>query len=297
MNKYIGIDLGGTNVRIALINEEGEVLKEADSPSYAQEGPEKVSGNIEEILSGFAELQECKGIGIGVPGPVDSRRRVMTLATNLPGFKDYPLAERLERKFGIPVFVENDANVAGIGEALAGAGKGCPIVYYVTQSTGIGGALVINGKIHSGAHGYAGEIGNIIIDPHREKISELNAGSAETEASGTALNRKAKALGYGNAAGLFKAAAAGDEKAKELIDTMSCDLARLLSSIALVADPDIIVIGGGVAVHSSELYFPLLKKYYESFIHPGMRDTQIVLAQLKEPGIVGAAMLAKAALQ
>ena len=164
MKTYIGIDLGGTNVRIAKVSEDGEVLEQVKGPSYGQEGPEKVMANIKELLHSIPNWQEASGIGVGVPGPVDTKAGAMMLSTNLPGFTGYPFAKELTEEFGIPTFLDNDANVAGLAEALVGAGKGLKTVFYVTISTGIGGVLVEDGKTVSGKHGFGGEIANIIID-------------------------------------------------------------------------------------------------------------------------------------
>ena len=167
MKTVIGIDLGGTNVRVAKITENGEVLQELKSPSYGMEGPEKVTSNIIDLVKQIEDYKSCVGIGVGVPGPVDTVNRVMKLSSNLKGFTDYPLAKIMEEELGLPTYLDNDANVAGLAEARVGAGKGLPIVYYVTISTGIGGALVVDGKLVSGGRGHAGEIGNIIVNIHK----------------------------------------------------------------------------------------------------------------------------------
>lgn len=298
MNYYIGIDLGGTNVRVAKIDENGNVVQDIVKKSHGLEGPrELVKDTIFSMLDEIDNLHECLGIGIGVPGAVDSVRKVMTISSNMNGFKDYPLASMIEEKYNMPCFIDNDANVAGLGEALMGAGKGYPSVYYVTHSTGIGGAFILNGHVVTGKNGYAGEIANIIIDRDREKVNHLNAGAVECEASGTAIVRKARAT-IGNiehAGDVFELAKKGDERAIKLIDDMARDFAQALSAIAHVTDPHCFVIGGGVS-KASDYYFPLVKKYYNEMVHEIMRDVPIVKASLKEPGVVGAAMLVKAGL-
>ncbi len=289
MKKSIGVDLGGTSVRTAIVDSEGKILKDLKESSYAKEGPTVVLAHIAEMIESLGDISDCEGIGIGVPGPVDSERKVMTLATNLPGFAGYPIASMLEERFKLPVFVGNDANAAGLAEALVGAGKGKKIVYYVTQSTGIGGALIINGKVVSGKNGYAGEIGNIIIDRDRKKIDDLNIGAVQNEASGTAIGRYGKeALGVETAIDVFDLARKGDEKAWAIIERMSEDFAQLLATIAHVVDPDIFVIGGGCS-NASDLYFDKVRVYYDQMVHPAMRGVEIERAVLKEPGVLGAA--------
>ena len=299
MKYYIGIDLGGTNVRVAKVDEKGNIIQDIVKPSHGLEGPkELVRDTIFGMLDDITDLNKCEGIGIGVPGAVDPIRKVMTISTNINGFKDYPIAQLIEEKYKLPCFVDNDANVAGLGEALLGAGRGHKIVYYLTHSTGIGGALVINGKVISGRLGYAGEVANIIIDRNREKINDLNAGAVETEASGTAIVRKGKkAFGDINSAReVFALYKEGNPEAVKIIDDMCRDFAQLLATIAHVVDPNCFVIGGGVS-KSAELYFPKVKEYYESMVHVSMRDIPIVTASLKEPGVLGAAFLVKSSLE
>ena len=295
MKYYIGIDLGGTNVRVAKINEEGKIIQDIKRPSKAKEGPEVVLANIKEMINEIDNYAECKGIGVGVPGPVDTYSGVMTMSTNLPGFTGYPITKELEDAFNLPTFLDNDANVAGLAEALVGAGSGDLIVYYITHSTGIGGAMIVDGKVVSGRNGYAGEIGNIIIDRNRKKYNHLNPGAVENEASGTAIGRiGSEEIGehVTSAREVFGLAGQNDPKALEIIDRISYDFAQMMSVIAHVCDPHVFVIGGGCSM-ASDLYFDKLEKYYNSMVHTGMRDVAIRKAVLKEPGVIGAAMLVK----
>lgn len=294
MKTYVGIDLGGTNVRVAKITADGEVLYQEKSPSYGQEGPEKVMANLKAMISRVPDLKECSGIGIGVPGPCDTVRNVMLMSSNLPGFTEYPIADELTAEFGLPTFIDNDANVAGLAEALVGAGKGLPVVYYVTISTGIGGALCVDGKVVSGAVGHAGEIANIIIDRNRKKINHLNVGAVENEASGTAVTRRAQEAmpeeHIAHAGQVFDMAAAGNEKAKEIVNDVVEDLAVMFSVIAHVCDPNMFVIGGGM-LKSKEHFLPQTEARFKELIHAPMRQVKFVTSELEEPGIIGAAML------
>ncbi len=296
MKTYIGIDLGGTNVRVAKISEDGQVIAQVKGPSYGQEGPAKVMGNIKEMIREIPDWKECAGIGVGVPGPVNTKAGCMVLSTNLPGFTGYPIADELSKEFGMPAFVDNDANVAGLAEALVGAGKGLSTVFYVTISTGIGGVLVVDGKTVSGKHGFGGEIANIIIDRDREKVNYLNVGAVENEASGTAITRKGKAA-FGDdkiahAGHVFDLAAEGNEKALEIKAGMERDLGQLFATIACVCDPDIFIIGGGMT-KSADRFLPGVIENFKAMSHTAVHDTPFVIAGLEEPGIVGAAMLPK----
>ncbi|NLC34160.1 MAG: ROK family protein [Erysipelothrix sp.] len=293
MKTYIGVDLGGTSVRVAHVNEQGEILYVSKSDSFAQSGPTVVLNNIIEMIKQVPNYLDASGIGVGIPGPVDTVRGVITLATNLKDFVDFPVAKTLSDALGLPVFMDNDANVAGLAEALVGAGKNEPIVYYITHSTGIGGALVVNGKVISGKSGYAGEIANIKVCDSDEVINHLVPGAVENEASGTALARRAKESidpTVESAIDFFKLVEANNEQALALIDDMAYKFAVMMASIAHVVDPHVFVLGGGVT-SVSHLYLDKVKAYYKQMVHPGMADVKIVLAKLEEPGIVGAAML------
>lgn len=294
MDMFIGVDLGGTNVRVAKVDEQGNVLQVVKDATEIENGTEHVIQKIISLIEKIDGYQECKGIGMGVPGPVDTKNGKMILATNLPGFEGYPIAQKVSDYFHIPTFLDNDVNVAGMGEAVLGAGKECDIVYYVTISTGIGGALVVNRHVIAGKNGHAGEVANIIIDRNREKVNYLNVGAVENEASGTAITRKGKEI-FGDdkvrhAGDVFDLARQNDPKALQLCDEVAYDLAVMFSSIAHVCDPEVFVVGGGV-MKGKDVFFDKMESYYRTMIHKGMQTVVFKEAQLEEPGIVGAAML------
>ena len=294
MKTYIGIDLGGTNVRVAKVSSDGKILAQEKGPSYGTEGPEKVMKNIKELIRKIPNYQEVAGIGIGVPGPCDTINGKMVMSTNLYGFTGYPLAKEITEEFNIPTFIDNDANVAGLAEALVGAGKGLPVVYYVTISTGIGGALIANGQVVSGQNGFAGEIANLIVDHNGEKLNHLNPDAVENEASGTAIVRKAKAkikdIEIEHAGNVFDLAQQGNKEAKEIVDKVIYDLALMFSMIAHVSDPWMFILGGGM-MKSKDKFLPQVIEKYKELVHVPMRNTQFVEAKLDEPGVIGAAML------
>lgn len=297
MSNYIGIDLGGTNVRVAKVSEEGKILEDIIRPSKGLEGPKAINDNIISILKEF-DLSDVEGIGLAIPGPVDKELNVITMATNIPGCEGYPFAANIEKEFGKKVILDNDANVAGLAESIFGAGKNYNNVYYLTHSTGIGGALVINKRVVSGHKGYAGEVANVIVDPAAKQYpnyAHLNRGGVETVASGTAVALIAKDAYDGKVTEcreVFNLYRQGDSKAIEIIDKMCKDFATCLSAISAICAPDCFVIGGGVS-KQHELYFPIIEKYFKSMAHEKMRDVPIVHAELTEPGVIGAAMLVK----
>lgn len=294
MKTYIGVDLGGTNIRAAKVDEDGNILQILKDSSEPDKGVDHVMNKMINLIESIDDYEECVGIGLGIPGPIDTINGKIIVSTNLPKLVGYPIAEHISKHFNKPVFMDNDVKVAALGEAVLGGGKGYPIVYYVTISTGIGGALVIDKNVISGQNGHAGEVGNISIDRNRKKYNVLNVGAVENEASGTAITRIGKEI-FGeqieNAGDVFALAKEGNEKAMEIVENMSYDLAMMFSTIAHIVDPHVFVVGGGV-MKAKDVFFDKMEKYYRDMIHVGMQPVVFKEAQLDEPGIVGAAMLA-----
>ena len=224
MRKFIGVDLGGTNIRAAVVQEDGKILCMKKAQSHPERGAEPVMQTMIDLIESLDGYEACEGIGMGIPGPIDTINGKIIVSTNLPKLIGFPIAEYIGNHFKKPTYMDNDVKVAALGEAVLGGGKGYPIVYYVTISTGIGGALVIDQKVISGQNGHAGEIGNICIDRNREKYNILNIGAVENEASGTAITRKGREV-FGdqitNAGDVFELARQGDEKALKIVDEMA----------------------------------------------------------------------------
>lgn len=293
MKKYIGVDLGGTHVRAAIVDEQGAILEIKKTTSEPDKGPEHVVSKIITLIESLSQFDTCLGIGLGVPGPIDTINGKIIVSTNLPKLIGYPIADMLTKYFEIPVFMDNDGNLAALGEAVLGAGKDYPIVYYVTISTGIGGALVVDKKVLSGQCGHAGEVGNIIIDRNRKKYNILNAGAAENETSGPALVRKGKewiSHEINSPEELFALARNSNKIALKIIDDFAYDLAIMFSSIAHVCDPHVFIVGGGL-MNGKDVFFDKMERYYRELIHVGMQSVVFKSSQLEESGIVGAAML------
>lgn len=293
MKKYIGVDLGGTNVRAAIVDENGMILSMKKEASEPDKGAKHVVAKMISLIESLDGYEQCEGIGMGIPGPIDTVKGSIIVSTNLPKLVGYPLANEMSKHFNKPVFMDNDVKVAALGEAVLGAGKGYPIVYYVTISTGIGGALVVDKKVISGQNGHAGEVGNICVDRSREKYNILNVGAVENEASGTAITRIGKEIfgeSIAHAGDVFALARQGDTQALKIVDDMAYDLAMMFSTIAHVVDPHVFVVGGGV-MQAKDVFFAKMEAYYRDMIHVGMQSVIFQEAQLQEPGIVGAAML------
>lgn len=293
MKKYLGIDLGGTQIRVAVVDEEGIIYQTETASSHATESAEVIVNNIFNQIDKIENLDEISGIGIGVPGPVNQNEGHMTLASNIPALSKYPLIKVLRERYELPVYMDNDANVAALAEATVGVGKGHNIVAYVTHSTGIGAGIVINGQAISGRRGFAGEIANLIVSDSYPKVNHLNAGAVENIAAGLGFVKQAQerispAISSGK--DVFELFEQGNKEAAKLVDEMCFYFAKGLSMLSAVLDPECIIIGGGVT-KSSHLYWDKLHEYYRSMVHESLRDLEFVKPVLSEPGIVGAAML------
>lgn len=294
MDKIIGVDLGGTNIRVGLVTEYGQVVKEYREKTEAHLGNSQIVEKIISMIKKFEGYENVKGIGIGSPGFIDMEKGVVISASNI-GFKNYPLRQELQKHFNLPIVIANDANVAALAEAIFGAGKGKKIVQYITISTGVGGGLIFNGNIVNGLNGCAGELANLITDDTVFNHELLNDGSLELNASGTAITKKAKEKfnNINHAGDLLKMAKQGDLEAVKIYNKFLNDVAKAMSYIAHIVDPDIFVIGGGVS-KSYDLFAEDLEEVYKKYIFNIMKEkVNIKRAQLRDPGILGAAMLLK----
>ncbi len=291
----IGVDLGGTNLRVALISNEGKVIRRKSIKTEVDRGTdfiiEKMTRLIEDISSG----EKITGVGIGAPGPLDSEKGIIMSPPNLPDWNNIPITSVISNKLGVPVKLENDANVAGLAEGLIGAGKGYKRVFYITVSTGVGGGFILNGRIFKGAQGCAGEIGNMIIQPGGNKHSSLNPGSLEALASGTAIGREGNVkLGVNGAKEVFHLAQLGNKIANQIINESLEALAIGMANISHTINPDIFILGGGVMEAAKE-YMPTLRNKVSQFLYPQIAEgLKIELAKLgDDAGIIGAAFVGR----
>ncbi|MFX4306835.1 ROK family protein [Exiguobacterium sp. A1_3_1] len=279
----IGIDLGGTQTRVAVIDQH-KIVKQLSFPTNPKAGPSQTLSNIEYAIQVFSEEFHLSNIGIAAPGPLDTKTGLLLSPPNLPGWDEVDLVTPLSSAFDLPVFLENDANAAALGEALYGAGRHSSSVYYVTVSTGIGGGYVYMKQLIRGANGYAGEIGNTIIDSSGPLHPVLNKGSLEGYASGTALQSRANER---HASSIERLLAHPQERDR-FINHLATGLANIIHTI----DPEVIVVGGGVT-GSADLYWEALQERVRELVYPSLRTkVDIRLAELKgQAGVIGAAAL------
>lgn len=266
MSFAIGVDLGGTNLRIAAVRDDGALLEKVSTGTRLAAGRDAVigemTGAVREVAAKFAK-EHLLGVGIGVPGIIDARTGMLRESPNLPGWNDYPVRDEIERLLSAQVVLENDANSAALGEAWRGAARDAASMCMITLGTGVGGGIVIDGQVWRGMTGMAAELGHITIDPNGPKCGCGNHGCAEQFASATAIMRMAReAIASGSAPELSRAfsedpefsarvvnnlALQGDKPAKEIFERVGLSLGMLLADLVNTLNLDMYVIGGGVS--------------------------------------------------
>lgn len=306
----IGIDLGGTNVKGALVTHEGQVIDEARVPTDAAEGAERVVGRMAEVcrrlgLAAEAADHEVLGLGVGAPGPLDSSLGVVVRCPNLPGWDHFPLAERLRARTGLAVSIENDANAAAVAEAWCGAGAGRRHVVTITLGTGVGSGVIVDGALLKG-RGFGGELGHMIVREGGRLCGCGARGCLEAYASASAVARRAaETLGEGGPAvrrsvlagtvptceSVFRAAAEGDDLALRVVNDTARYLAAGLASVVNIFHPEVVVLTGGMIRAGEDLVLGPTRKY---LAHLALREclegVQIMLSPLQDrAGVLGAA--------
>lgn len=292
MTKTIGLDIGGTKIQGAVIDESGEILKTYRLETCAREGKDKVLENISKIID-FLKTDEIEAIGVGTPGFIDSENGIVTFAGNIDGWTGLNLKKEIEKISSLPVFIENDANIALVCEKWLGAGKGFNDIVMITIGTGLGGA-VYNEKMGllSGTHFQGAELGHLILHPNGEYCTCGQSGCAESYCSGTALVRHYEELTRNKLSGaeIFKISEK-DENAKKVIDRFTSDLAWFLTSLRNVFDPELIIIGGGV-INSKDYWWDDVLKNFKNYCHLS-EEIEIKPAKfLNDSGVIGAGRIA-----
>lgn len=309
----MGIDLGGTSIKLGLVNTSGQIVQSLEWPTPKNKSYHEVIAVFERMSEQlFRESayvwRDVFGVGIGIPGFLDFPTGSVFEAVNL-GWHQVPLKAELERMWDVPVLLENDANTAALGEMWTGAGNGASHIICLTIGTGIGGGIIINGNIYHGVNGSAGEIGHITVKEHGGRPCNCGKkGCLETEASATSIVLKALEQVEG-ASGLLKEefakqgnaitaksvielAKLGDATCKTIIADAGTVLGKALANMCYLLNPELIIIGGGIS-YAGEILFEPLKEAFRSFSLPRVREnTAIVQAKLgNQAGIVGAASL------
>lgn len=308
MQYCFGIDIGGTSIKCGLFTEAGDVVKKWEIPTDRSEKGKKVPYDIAAAIREVMEEQKLRkedllGVGIGVPGPV-LENGVVLQCPNL-GWGRLDVKGLMEQELGLPVCVGNDANVAALGEMWKGGGRGYDDLLMITLGTGVGGGLIINGKMVYGSNGAAAEIGHIIVNPSETDTCGCGGhGHLEQYASATGIVRMARHMlaedgsdtalrNYESltAKDIFDEAKNGDAMAERLVDRLGSYLAFALTHVAAVADPKVFVVGGGVSKAGSFL-LDAIERHYNDNILTALKNKEFRLAELaNDAGIFGAAKM------
>ncbi|MGD9891781.1 MAG: ROK family protein [Dehalococcoidia bacterium] len=309
------VDLGGTKIYSVVSDRECAPLADDYRPTEVERGADAVIGRIAESINAAATAvttgdRRLAAIGVAAPGPIDVERGLILHAPNLPGWRNVPLGGRLSAIFGCPAVLENDANAAGLGEFLFGAGRGARHMIYLTVSTGIGAGLILDGQLYRGASGAAGELGHVVVDETGPLCGCGRRGCLEVFASGTAIAaRAAEAIVAGRPTSIARyagrngvaaehvaqAAADGDPVARAIIGRAAHALGLGLADIVNIFNPDLIVIGGGTAQIGPPLLDPAMETMRANAFAGPVAHVRVVPAALGgRAAAMGALALARA---
>ena len=313
MKYYIGIDLGGTNIKAGVVNENYEIIAKATTKTLLPRPAEEICADMAKVSLEAVEqagltLDDIESVGIGTPGTANSATGIIEYSNNL-GFLNLPVVEIMQKHINKPVYVENDANAAAYGEFVAGAAKGANDAVCITLGTGVGGGIIINGKIYSGFNFAGAEIGHTVVDPNGPECTCGRKGCFEVFSSATGLVRMTKEAMYEDKSSVmwqmneadgkvsartaFNAMRAGDRAGKAVVDKYIKYLACGITNTINIFQPDILCIGGGVCNEGDPLLLPLKEIVAkEVYTKNSAKNTEIVIAKLgNDAGIIGAAFL------
>ena len=313
MAQRIGVDVGGTNVKIALVSDKGKIIYSNSIPTRAEMGYEHTINSMKDAIRDLLKETKMKptdieGIGFGFPGQIDCKKGVVRLAPNIPGWVNIPIASIIEKEFGIPTRVDNDVRTATLGELNYGAGVGCENLVCITVGTGIGSGLVVNGKLVRGANNAAGEIGHIKLNMQGGPLCGCgDRGCLEAYASGPSIVALAEEYIRGGKSTKYRelanpditpyivavAAKEGDPVALQIFRIMGEYIGMGLVSVVNLLNPEKIIIGGGVA-DAGEILFNPIKETISKRAMTIQKEVEIVPAQLgNTAGVIGASLLIK----
>src|ERR1700719_4267941 len=302
----VGIDLGGTQLRVAVAGDRGRLRTVVRRPTEAARGRQHVITRIVAAVADATPTRRVRALGIGLPGPVDPSAGLVISPANLPGFRNVPLNRILTRATGIRSYLHHDAHLAALGEHRRGAGRGASELIYVTVSTGIGAGLLIRGELYAGAHGSAGEIGHIVVQRDGPLCTCGNRGCVEALASGTGIARAAREQGARtpnsalhqlpapSAEDVVRAARAGDPLAISILDTAGTYLGLAIGTLVNLFNPQLIVLGGSVIKAGAPLLGPMRRTMNASSWKASRRGLRIVRPALgDDAGLIGAVEFAR----
>ncbi len=316
---YLGIDLGGTNIAVGVVDENYKIIKKKSTPTMANRDGKLIIKDMANVCKAVIEecgltIDDIEYAGIATPGTANSDTGIVEYANNLP-FVNFPIADLLKEYLGIKkVYIENDANAAAKAEAIAGAAKGAKYSVMITLGTGLGGGIVLDGQVYSGFNHAGAELGHIVIEKDGKQCSCGRKGCWETYSSATGLTNMTKEhvikarnegrktliedlingdLNNANARVAFAAMKQGDQVGKEIVDEFISYLACGIANVINIFQPNVLSIGGGVCNEKDYLLVPLKEAIFkQTYTKEGSRQTEIKIAEMgNDAGIVGAAVL------
>ena len=312
---YIGIDVGGTTAKAGVVDEAGQILYKSSCKTGIERDFENIAADMAELCRHIVresghEMAEVAAVGVGIPGEQSPKTGLVAFCNNL-GWVDVPLMQRLRDALGLPVYVDNDANVAALAESAFGASRDVKSSILITLGTGVGGGIVRDQRIHTGAHGVGGEIGHMVVVVDGEPCNCGHRGCWEKYASATAIIRMGRALmeekpdcalarqmggdaANLNAKAVLDLAKAGDADCAGIFETYVKYLCVGLANLINIYDPDMLVLGGGVA-HAGDFLLDAVRAALGDYVYcPALSWARVELARLgNDAGIIGAAMLGR----
>ncbi len=312
MNKHsIGVDIGGTNVTVALVAEKGKIVKKIGFPTRVKEGKAKIIRRVvkavDEVMKGLS-AKSIRGIGVGAAGDIDQDKGIVRFSPNL-FWKNVPLARLLKRRFNLKVVLDNDANAAAWGTYVLETNRKVKSLLCITLGTGVGGGLILNGRIYHGASGTAGEIGHITVNPQGERCNCGNYGCLETYAGGAYIVKKAiKEIKKGKKSLIKKlagenlhsitsrtvqsAALKGDKLARRIWKEVGQYLGIALSGVINLLNPEVIVFGGGVTRARELIFKPMREEIRKRTFRVPFEKVKFTRTKFgADLGVIGAALL------
>ena len=316
MKYYVGIDLGGTNIVAGVVDEEYNIIAKASTKTNCPRPDKEIADDmarmaLQAVKNAKLTIDDIEWVGVGTPGIANSETGIIEYSNNL-GFKDTPMVKYIQETIDKPVFIENDANAAAYGEFVAGAAKGARNAVCITLGTGVGGGIIIDGRIYSGSNFAGAEIGHTVIEVDGAQCSCGRKGCFEAYSSATGLIRMTKEAiaehpdsimaksaddkGKVTARTSFDCMRAGDKYAKAVVDKYIKYLAAGITNTINIFQPDILCIGGGVCNEGDPLLLPMKELVAkEVYTRNSPKNTEIVIAKLgNDAGIIGAAFLGRA---
>ena len=311
---FIGIDLGGTTLKGALVSPTGEIIHEIKIESE-QQSPDALFSQVAQAALALRDDKRARGkvaaIGIGIPGLVNRKTNRIEVMPNLPTLSEIDITAEISRETALPVILDNDANAAAYGELQVGAARGRREVFFVALGTGIGAGLIINGGIYRGAAGFAGEFGHMTIDPEGIECACGNIGCLETIVSGPSIVRRTRERLYRDrtsslsrlaiprdreftAEDIARAAREGDEMAQLMLERTGMFLGIALAAVLNLLNVEMVVMGGGVMDAGDLILKPTIKETRRRAFPPSFNSCEIVIAKLGlSAGMIGAALMAR----